>query len=83
MNSGDVKRKAMLSKRDELREFLERQAREALLLHTATMQDRAAAETIRANARLLSGAVAFNVTEEYRFLELADIMEWKRERIRR
>ena len=72
-----------VTKRDEVRGMVRRHASEALLLRSATMNDRGAAEVIRTNANHLADAVAYEVCEEYSFLELADIMEWKRTRVKR
>lgn len=72
-----------MSKREEIRYFVERQARFAMYQHLARMPDRSAAETILRHVSQLASSVAFEIAEEYRFLELADIMEWKRTRVRR
>jgi len=71
------------TKRDEVRDFMLRRAEEAILLHSARMGDRVQAETVRSIARQMANSVAFEVCDEYRFFELADIMEWKRQRVRR
>lgn len=73
----------MQSKRDEVRAFMERWVFEAILLHTAHMGDRTSAETIRGNSTPIANMIARTITEQYRFLELTDIFEWKRERVRR
>ena len=73
----------MNTKRDEVRDFVKRRARAALAESVASMQDRAAAETIRVNLNFICAAVACEIAATYPFLELADIMEWKRTRVRR
>ena len=72
-----------MSKRDEMRGAIQRRALDAIRLFSASMGDRAAAEIIRANAYSLSRQVAEQCCGEYEFLELSDIMEWRRVRIRR
>jgi hypothetical protein len=71
------------TKRDEIRAYIKRTIEEGVLLHSARMADRVAAETIRQRASALAGDISWHVCEEYRYLELADIFEWKRERVRR
>jgi hypothetical protein len=73
----------MSTKRDEVRSMIERRTRRALLERSATMSDRSIAEVVRVNADQLARAIAYDVADEYAFLELADIMEWKRTRVRR
>jgi hypothetical protein len=71
------------TKRDEVRTSIQRNAEEAILLHTTKMGDRVLAETIRQNAHYLANSVCWHLCEEYRFLELSDIFEWKRQKVRR
>lgn len=71
------------NKREQVRSMIQRRASRALAERTATMMNRDHAEAIRLNLQQLSSAVAFEIAEEYAFLELADIMEWKRIRVRR
>lgn len=71
------------SKREQVRSMIQRRAYKALAERSATMPDRAQAEVIRVNIQQLSSAIAYDIAEEYAFLELADIMEWKRTRVRR
>jgi hypothetical protein len=73
----------MDSKQDQVREFIKRQIREALLVASAETSDRAMGETVRQNATYLASQCCWHIAENYRFLELADIMEWKRTRTRR
>jgi hypothetical protein len=73
----------MTGKRDEMRNAIQRRALSGIYQRCCTMNDRVAAEAIRVNAQMLSSAVAFECCNEYEFLEIADIMEWRRERIRR
>jgi hypothetical protein len=70
----------MSSKRDLLRGCIQRRAKDALFIRSATMTDREAAEVIRKNVDLLASAVAFTCCDTYEFLEIADIMEWKMHR---
>lgn len=73
----------MSTKRDEIRDFIKREVRQSLLVVCSDLGNREHAESIRMNINHLSVQVAFHIAEEYRFLELADIMEWKRTRVRR
>lgn len=72
-----------MTKPELVRQVIKRKATDALLLRSATMQDRNVAEVIRINARDMAEAVAYAATEEYSFLELSDAFEWKRTRVRR
>jgi uncharacterized protein YsxB (DUF464 family) len=72
-----------MTKRDEVRDFVKRESREALNSQIADMSNREHAEVIRQNRDYICAAVAWHLAEEYRFLQLADIMEWKRTRVRR
>ena len=71
------------SKRDLLRACIKRRVSGAIAVRSAEMINRTAAEAIRVNRESLASAVAFDLCEQYRFLELCDIFEWKRERVRR
>lgn len=71
------------SKRDEVRNFAKRKARTALYERAGTMNNREQAEVIRQNVDQLASAVACEIADAYCFVELADIMEWKRTRVRR
>lgn len=73
----------MSTKRDEVRDFVKRKARQAVADRIATMSDRAAAESIRVNMDHVCAAIAFEIADEYSFIQLSDIMEWKRTRVRR
>ena len=55
----------------------------AMAERIATMSDRDSAEVIRKNMDHVAAAIAFEIADVYPFLELADIMEWKRTRVRR
>lgn len=72
-----------MSKRDEIRRFIQRRSFNALAQRVATMQNREHAESIRLSMESLSHAVAFEIADEYTFLELADIMEWRKTRVKR
>jgi len=72
-----------MTKRDQVREFINKESAHAIEQHIAGMFNREAAEIIRLNRHELARAVGWQIAEEYRFLELADIMEWKRSRVRR
>jgi hypothetical protein len=73
----------MTTKRDEVREFIRREAKKALGEVIANAPNREHAEIIRASRETLATTIAWHIAEGYRFLELADIMEWKRTRVRR
>ncbi len=73
----------MVSKREEMRKFIQRESRNAISLMIASMADRPSADTIRQHRESLANEISFHITEHYRFLELADIMEWKKTRTRR
>jgi len=73
----------MSTKREEVRDFVKRKTREAIAMHVAEMTDRVVAETIRGSMNSIASAVCWHINEEYCFIELADIMEWKRTRSRR
>lgn len=72
-----------IKKRDELRAFINREAVHAMNDWAADEPDRETAETVRGRRAPIAGAIAWHIAEQYRFLELADIMEWKRTRERR
>lgn len=72
-----------MSKQEEMREFIRVQALKSIQICSAEMGDRSQAEVLRSNARYIASNIAFAITEEYTFLHLADIMEWKRTRVRR
>ncbi len=71
------------SKRQQVKDFIQRKVTDALYESVCVMSDRAQAEAIRLNINQLASRVAWTVWTEYSFLELADIMEWKRSRVRR
>ncbi len=73
----------MATKRDEVREFLRREVKRSINDHCADISDRELAETIRKSRDGIAVAAAWHIAEEYRFLELADLMEWRRTRVRR
>ena len=73
----------MKNKRDELRECIQRRAKSALYVRASTLIDREQAEAIRKNVDTLANAIAWQCCDTYEFLEIADIMEWKRTRVRR
>ena len=72
-----------MSKRDELREMLKRRIESGLAELCFKMQDREVAEVVRRNVGYFSNGLAWHLTEQYAVLELFDIMEWKRTRVRR
>lgn len=68
-----------LSKRAEVREFIKRKAVAAIGEYALDVS-----ETDIGKLRYqVAGYIADEVFKEYSFLELADIMEWKRTRVRR
>lgn len=71
------------TKREEVREFLKREIRNALGLLVVDMSNKENAEVIRAHRDSIATQVSWHIQEQYRFLELCDIMEWKRTRERR
>lgn len=72
-----------MTKRDEVRVMIQYHAERAILLRSARMVDRATAEVLRMNAGNLAQEISYAFANEYVFLELADIMEWRRTRARR
>ena len=70
------------SKQEEIRDFIERQAERAIVLQSVYLgdEDGATARRLRGS---IARAVASEITRKYNFLELADIMEWKRTMARR
>jgi hypothetical protein len=72
-----------MSKAEEVRSLMERKVNAALAELIVTMSDREASEVIRRNMGTIGRVVGYEVCTEYSFLELADIMEWKRTRVRR
>ena len=73
----------MDSKSTQIRLFIERQVKEAILLYSGEMFNRQTAEVLRLEARIIAQQAGCRVSNGYAFLELADIMEWKRTRVRR
>lgn len=73
----------MSGKREQVREFIERHVLGCLAEVVADMGNRDHAEAIRSNRRHISQQISWRIWQEYVFLELADIMEWKRTRVRR
>ena len=72
-----------MTKNDEVRGLIASHGTEALLIRSATMQNRDEAEILRRNASDFAKCIAYFLCEKYRFLELTDTFEWKRERVRR
>lgn len=62
---------------------MQREATHAIYTFIANATNREHAEIIRTNRDNLASQIAWHIAGEYRFLELADIMEWKRTRVRR
>lgn len=73
----------MSSKEQLIDQFIERKTKAALYRYVGQMNDRVQAETIRQNITQICFHVSMEVSTEYSFLELADIMEWKRTRVRK
>lgn len=73
----------MTTKRDEVRDFIQREVKNALSVLVSNMANRQDGDIIRSNRETMSIQIAWHLTEQYRFLELADIMEWRRTRVRR
>jgi hypothetical protein len=74
-----------MTKREEVGAFLTEQAGNAID-HLIAMRIQSSPESAKLLADLrneIALEVAYEITEEYRFLQLADIMEWKRTRVRR
>jgi hypothetical protein len=71
------------SKRDLVRECIKRRALDAIKIKSAEMLNREQGEIIRANAEYLACGIAWHLCAEYEFLELSDLFEWRRERVRR
>lgn len=71
------------TKRDEVREFIKRETTNAISVLIATIADKEAGSVIRSNRENIAITVSWHIAEQYRFLELCDIMEWKRTRARR
>jgi len=71
------------SKRDVVRSMMIRRSKNAIAQQIAVMSNREHAEVIRQNLNGISTCIGWEIAEEYAFLELADIMEWKRTRVRR
>ena len=72
-----------MCKRDVLRECIQRRVKDAILIASATMSDRVAAEAIRQHAISLASNIAWHCCDTYEYMEIADIMEWKRTRVSR
>jgi hypothetical protein len=73
----------MTTKNEQVREFIQREVKNALYELIATMGNRDHAEVLRTNRDYLSGNISWHFAQDYKFLELADIMEWRRTRVRR
>ena len=73
----------MTTKREEVREFIQREVKNALYELIATMGNREHAEIIRTNRDFLSSNICWHIAQDYKFLELADIMAWRRTSARR
>lgn len=72
-----------MSKESEIQSFIKQKALVALNEIIAELSDRQQAESVR-NIRLaIAARVGWEVVSRYSFLELADIMEWRRTRVRR
>lgn len=70
-----------MSKREEIMNFITRKA--TIALAELAMEKPALTEMLRTNRYEFARKIGYAITEEYSFLELADIMEWKRQRVRR
>lgn len=74
-----------MSKVDEVRGFISRCLDQALDQRIARLVEanNTAAVTLRKESSEIRWTMEGIVTEEYRLLELYDIVEWKRQRVRR
>ena len=72
-----------MTKQQEIYYMLMKHSRRAIAVYIANMTNREAAEVIRVHRDDLGRAVSDAIIEEYAMVELADIMEWKRTRVRR
>lgn len=73
----------MSSKRDQVREMIERKARRAIAEWMGNNPNGASTKPLYEIHGTLAMLIAQRITEEYEFLELADIMEWRRTRVKR
>lgn len=73
----------MSGKREQVRQFIDGETRLAIADYISGMNNREHAEAIRQNRNSIAERISFHLWSEYRFLELTDIMEWKRQRVRR
>lgn len=73
----------MTTKHNEVYSLIRKLAEESTALASAEIADRAIVETIRVQRKWLATCVADRVVQQYNFLELLDILEWKRQRVRR
>lgn len=73
----------MSTKKEEVYQFLRRKARNSIATYSVELSDRTAAEVIRSHRNALAETIAQGLLDDYVFLELADIMEWRRTRVRR
>lgn len=71
-----------MTKQQEVISFVRRIAREALADYSLWC-DADKAKFVRENYEHLSRMVGDRLGDNYRFTELADIMEWKKTRVRR
>ncbi len=70
-----------MTKPDEIDAFIQRKVREALA--ELAMDNPELNDVLRQQRTTISNYVSSRIISEYGFLELADIMEWKRSRVRR
>ena len=72
-----------MTKAEEVRQFIEAHVMTSLAESITEMTGREHAEAIRLNRRYLASRIAWHFNSQYVYLELSDIMEWKRQRVRR
>ena len=73
----------MESKNQQVRDFIERQVKESISVYVSQLSDRPSAEIINQHRTSIANRACWHITETYRFLELADIMGWRRTSARR
>ena len=72
-----------MSKQSEVHTFVKRMASRAVAEIVCGTTDQVVAQWLGRNRTYVALRIAEEVSAEYAFLELADIMEWKRSRVKR
>lgn len=72
-----------MSKRDEIDGFVRRMACQAIAEIVCELPDGEVEHWLKLNRSYVARMVADQMSAQYGFLELADIMEWRRTRVRR